>query len=138
MPVLKHELSSLTTLLKANNKAEKGLPSSGFRSNCAAVIQGWPGGQPGQLLEVKLRSCRRGIKLNKSTCLAERSRRETGGRFPYRKPKRKQWIQKNEELDCLGQRERKTCCQPVNYKLFSVYAEESEDDRGVPKLTLSL
>lgn len=87
---------------KQTIRQRKGLPSSGFRSNCAAVIQGWPGGQPGQLLEVKLRICRRGIKLNKSTCLAERSRTETGGSFPYRMPKRKQLIQRNEELDYLA------------------------------------
>jgi len=109
------------------------LTSSGFRSNCAAVIQAWPGDQPGQLLEVKLRSCRRGIKLNKSPCLAERSRTETGGHFPYRKPKRKQWIQRSEELVCLGQGERKMCCQFVNYKLCSVYVEKSEDDHAVQK-----
>lgn len=138
MPALKHELSSLTTSLKANNKAEKGLPLCGFKSNCAAVFLGRPGGQPGQVSEVKLGSCRRGVKLNKSTCLAERNRTETGGHSPYRKPKRKQWIQRNKEQDCLGQCERKMCWQPASYKLFSVYVEESEDDSGVPKVTLSL
>lgn len=84
---------------KQTVKQRKGLPSSHFWSKCAAVIEGWPGGQPGWLFEVKLRSCRRGIKLKKSTCLAERSRTETGGRFPYGKPKRKQWIQRSDELD---------------------------------------
>lgn len=76
VPVLEQDLSRLTILLKANSKAEKrpGLSRFGNDCNCAAAIQGRPGSRAGQLPKVTQRSCRRGIKLNKSTEEHDRNR----------------------------------------------------------------
>lgn len=134
-PVLWHELSSLIALLKTNSKAEKRLALIPFLKQMCCSNWGMAR-RPAWL-----------ALWSQTAKLQERDKTEEKHLSCREKQDRNRWAlplreAKKEAVDPkkwgtrLGQYERKMCCQFVNYKLFSVYAEESEDDGGVPKVIL--